>query len=64
MIVKQAAVHASRRKILICDSSKYSQVATFVAVKLDELDLLITDNKLLGSAKEIMQSHHVEVKVV
>lgn len=64
VIVKQAAVHASRRKILICDSSKYSQVATFVAVKLDELDLLITDNKLLGSAKEIMQSHHVEVKVV
>ncbi len=64
VIVKQAAVKSARRKVLICDSSKYSQVATYVAVKLSELDMMITDSALPDNAREILQSNHIEVKLV
>ena len=64
VVVKQAAVKAARRKVLICDSSKYSQVATYVAVKLNELDMMISDTALPDNAREILQNNHIELKLV
>lgn len=44
--VKQAVVKASRQRILISDSSKYAQTATYLAVPLSDINTIITDNKL------------------
>ena len=64
VIVKKAAVSSSRRKILIADSSKYAQIATYVAVKLEALDMVICDDALAESAKEILNKFKIELKLV
>lgn len=41
--VKRAAVSASRRRILACDSSKFGQTAFSRVTSLDQVDLIVTD---------------------
>ena len=62
--VKQAVMRSSRQKILICDSTKYGQVATYVAFKLEELDMVITDRALPAAAVGILEGKGVEVRLV
>ncbi|SBV91694.1 putative DNA-binding transcriptional regulator [uncultured delta proteobacterium] len=44
--VKQAAVAASAKKILVSDATKYGKVGFFKAVPLTDLDCIITDGGL------------------
>jgi DeoR/GlpR family transcriptional regulator of sugar metabolism len=62
--VKQAAINSGRKNILICDQSKYGQVATFLAFDLKDLDLIISDTKLSKQAIEAVAERRVELKLV
>ncbi|WBF44097.1 DNA-binding transcriptional repressor YgbI [Serratia rubidaea] len=50
--VKKAIVDASRRRILLSDTSKYGKVATYLALPIAVFDAIITDNALPGVAQE------------
>lgn len=52
--VKQAVVKSSKQRILISDSSKYSQTATYLAVPLEELNCIITDKALSEHAQKMI----------
>lgn len=64
VVVKQAAVKSSQKRILISDSSKYGHVATYLAVKTEDLDLIITDTGLSEVALENFQKASVNVVTV
>lgn len=59
--VKQAVLEASRRHVLICDSSKYGQVATFIAFKLSDLDAVVTDTALPEQACKLIRNMDIEL---
>ncbi|WP_058913471.1 DNA-binding transcriptional repressor YgbI [Entomohabitans teleogrylli] len=44
--VKRAIAAASRQRVLLCDSTKYGQVATWLALPMDAFDMVITDTGL------------------
>lgn len=46
MLVKQAVLAASRRKVLVSDSSKYGKYGMFHISPLDQVDDIICDNQL------------------
>ena len=46
LTLKRAADQAAERTILVADSSKFGTHARFRALNLDELDLIITDDRL------------------
>ena len=48
--VKRAIASASRQRVLVCDATKYGQVATWLALPLSEFDQIITDDGLPESA--------------
>lgn len=48
--VKRAVARASRQKILVCDATKYGQVATWLALPLAEFNQIVTDDGLPESA--------------
>lgn len=56
LVVKHAIKSASARTILASDSSKYGRVASLLAIKLTDLDGIITDSGLPESAVENIRS--------
>ncbi len=55
--VKKAACAAAAKRVLICDSSKYGKVGFFNAVSLEELDIVVTDDRLPENARgAVLQS--------
>ena len=52
LAVKRAIKDSAARTILVCDSSKYGRVANLQAVKLTDIDEIITDSGLADSAVE------------
>lgn len=48
--VKRAIAAASRQRILVCDITKYGQVATWLALAINEFDMVITNKGLPESA--------------
>lgn len=64
VIVKNAAINVSTKKVLISDSSKYSQIATFSVFPITVFDLIITDKKLDKEALLLLQNKGLEVVLV
>lgn len=62
--VKQAAIFSGRQAILICDRSKYGQMATFIAFDLKDIDLIISDDKLPKQACDVIAARNIELKLV
>lgn len=62
--VKQAVVKASRQRILICDSSKYAQTATYLAVPIDDINIIITDDKLPEHGQRLLASKDLKLIMV
>lgn len=57
VMVKKAIVDASRRCILLSDTSKYGKIATYLALPIAVFDAIITDDNLPAAAREaIMQA--------
>nr|WP_232487418.1 DNA-binding transcriptional repressor YgbI [Pectobacterium parmentieri] len=61
VVVKRAAVEASRKRVLLCDTSKYGRIATHLATPLSVFDSIITDAGLPAAAKEALGKMGVEV---
>lgn len=62
--VKKAVVASSRQSVLICDSSKYAQSSKFLAVPLDDLDTIITDENLPEHAQKTIGKLDLELVIV
>lgn len=61
VLVKRAIVESSRKRVLLCDSSKYGKVATFVATPLNVFDTIITDSDLPTSARESIKHSDIHL---
>ncbi|HCI6713407.1 TPA: DeoR/GlpR transcriptional regulator, partial [Klebsiella quasipneumoniae subsp. similipneumoniae] len=59
--VKETVSQVSARSILLCDSSKYNQVATFMALPLTRFTTIITDRHLSDAAAAHITRHACEV---
>lgn len=59
--VKETVSQVSARSILLCDSSKYNQVATFMALPLTRFTTIITDRHLSDAAASHIARHACEV---
>lgn len=59
--VKRAVASASRQRILVCDTTKYGQVATWLALPLNEFDLVITDDDVPESARRALSKMEVSL---
>lgn len=55
VVVKRAIVDASHRCILLCDTSKYGKIATYMALPMSVFDTVITDDALPDTAKEAIR---------
>ena len=62
--VKEAAVQSANKAVLICDSSKYAQYATYLAVPLDKIDMLISDVNLSELAQRSLIKQGIELSLV
>ncbi|PXF31789.1 DeoR family transcriptional regulator [Pokkaliibacter plantistimulans] len=62
--VKQAAMRAAQKSILVSDSSKYGQVGTFKVCALSELDAIVSDSDLSLSARLVVQQQGTKLHVV
>lgn len=61
---KIAAVKASRRSILVSDSTKYGKIGFFNIIKLQDLDGIITDTGLPQAAQEHLARGGVNLMLV
>ncbi|MBO5567253.1 MAG: DeoR/GlpR transcriptional regulator [Succinivibrio sp.] len=59
--VKETVIKASSHRILISDSTKYGQVASFITFPLTAVDEIITDDGLQDNAVRIIQNLGVAV---
>ncbi|AVJ16882.1 DNA-binding transcriptional repressor YgbI [Serratia rhizosphaerae] len=57
--VKKAIVDASRRRILLSDTSKYGKVATYLALPIAVFDAIITDSHLPDTAQTAIQQANI-----
>lgn len=57
--VKKAIVDASRRRILLSDTSKYGKVATYLALPIAVFDAIITDSYLPDAAQTVIQQANI-----
>ena len=61
VIVKQSIVKASNRVYLVSDSSKYGKIATFHALDIESIDVVITDSLLAESTKLELEDKGIEI---
>lgn len=61
VVVKQAVIKASNKKVLISDSSKYKKIASYVTFFIKDLDAIVTDNNIDKSAVEQFKALNLEV---
>ncbi|EPY6034727.1 DeoR family transcriptional regulator, partial [Shigella flexneri] len=61
--VKRAIASASRQRVLVCDATKYGQVATWLALPLSEFDQIITDDGLPESASRALAKQDLSLLV-
>ena len=50
--IKQALLTCAKRRVLLCDSDKFGNDATYLALPLSAFDTIITDNGLKKEARE------------
>ncbi len=62
--VKRAIADASRQRILVCDATKYGQVATWLALSLDAFDTIITDDGLSENARAELEKQEASLLMV
>lgn len=59
--VKETVSQVSAKNILLCDSSKFNQIATFMALPLSRFSTIITDRHLSDAACSHITKHACEV---
>lgn len=61
--VKRAAIEASSHRVLLCDTSKYGRIATYLVTPLTVFNRVITDKALPALAQETLDNIGIEVWV-
>lgn len=61
--VKKAIVEASRKRILLCDTSKYGKIATYLALPMQVFDTIITDDGLPAAAITALERTEITLMV-
>lgn len=64
ILVKKAAYSVSKRRILVSDSSKYGNCATYLALPLVSLNQIITDTSISDVAKKSLPKMGIELTLV
>lgn len=59
--VKKAIVESSAKRILVCDSSKYGKIGTFLAIPITVFDSIITDENLPASARDAINESDIHL---
>ena len=59
--VKKAIVESSAKRVLVCDSSKYGKVGTFLAIPITVFDSIITDANLPTTAQDAIAEHNIRL---
>jgi len=59
VMVKKAIVEASRRCVLLSDTSKYGKVATYLALPITVFDMVITDGNLAEAVQEAIRQANI-----
>lgn len=60
-MVKRAMIEAARWVVAIVDGSKFAQEQMFCHAQLDEIDVLITDDRVSAEDVASIEAHNVEV---
>ena len=62
--IKRALLNSSKKRILLCDSSKYGTDATYIALPITAFDSIITDNDLDAKEQEKIIEQHINLIVL
>ena len=60
-IIKQQVIGRSERNVILLDSSKIGKKSSFTTCMLDEVDCVVTDDKISGKFAEECRQHGVEL---
>lgn len=64
VITKSTALHSSRTKILLADSSKFGVVRSSLFSPLEEMDMIISDTGLSGDWKQYLEEKGIHLELV
>lgn len=62
--VKHAMLATTRRRVLLCDHSKFEAVSGVRHAQLEDIDLLITDREPTKHMMQALARAHVEIRVI
>jgi DeoR/GlpR family transcriptional regulator of sugar metabolism len=62
--VKQAAIASARRVVVACDSGKFSRTAFGAVCRLDQIDVVVTDDGIPQDQHDALTAAGVAVRVV
>lgn len=62
--VKKAIIEASKKNILVTDSSKYGKFATFFVYPLTVFDQILCDNALVENAQEAIEGLNIQLSLI
>jgi DeoR family deoxyribose operon repressor len=63
-LAKQAMIESSLYKILLVDSSKFNRITPNFFSRLDEMDLVITDDSITDDTRKIIEELGLDLKIV
>ena len=59
--IKKELVSISQERIVIADSTKFGRTSLAVVVDLEDIDIIITDNKVKETYKKSLKKSGIEV---
>ncbi len=62
--VKRAMIHSAREIICLADYSKFHQLAFVSFASLDDVDILITDNRITNEDQAFLSQKNIKLEVV
>lgn len=63
-LLKQQVLRIASKSVLVVDSTKYGKFGTFRVARLEEFDLIITDDRLPASATAALGERRVRLRTV
>ena len=61
--MKKTLISIARRSVLLADSSKFDKTAMCLAVPFDDINTIITDEKISDASVERLLQHNVELYI-
>lgn len=64
VVAKQELLRVASKSVLTVDSTKYGKFGTFTVARLEEFDLIITDDRLPANAVQQMRERDIRLQLV